>query len=320
MTAPVVTRIGTDAPGGGDMVPTPTPALSWMTHSATPDWIQARAEIELRAEGAVRIHTIDGRASVRVPWPFPPLAERDRVQIRVRVTGQDGESSGWSDPRPLTAGFLAKGEWVAHTIAVADPTRYAQPAVLRREFRITSPVRRATLYATAAGAYQVELNGADIDDQVLKPGWTPFDRRRVHDTTDVTGSLVVGENAIAVRLAGGWATERYGFGDGARPVYAEQPAFAAQLLIEYADGSSELLITDEQWKSASGPLISSGLYSGENYDARRVLIDSRSRTPSHAGHDSAGWTPVVVRDPGPVPQARVAPPVRRIHVHSLCAA
>ena len=45
---------------------------------------------------------------------------------------------------------------------------------------------RATLYATAVGVYQVALNGTDVDDQVMKPGWTPFQYRTIHETTDVT--------------------------------------------------------------------------------------------------------------------------------------
>ena len=64
----------------------------------------------------------------------------------------------------------------------------------------------------------------------MKPGWTPYQYRTIHETTDVTGLLAAGRNAIGVRLAGAWGTERFGFRENARLIYGDQPRFAAQLL------------------------------------------------------------------------------------------
>lgn len=317
MTAPVIERVKVDAPYGSDSVASPKPTIGWVTQSETGGWLQAGAELELRGAEGVQTHTVRGRECVRVAWPFRALLPREEVELRVRVTGQDGIASAWSAPRRIVAGFLADGEWDALTISVAEPGIEAEAAVLRREFTVDGEVRRATLYATAVGVYQAAVNGEDVDDQVLKPGWTPFDQRTVHESTDVTSRLVGGVNAIAVRIAGAWATERYGFRDEARTVYADQPCFAAQLLIEYADGRVETVRTDADWVSAPGPITASGLYAGEEYDARRALCDSAGRVPSEGGFDAAAWATVAVVADVPVPDARVSPFVRRIEERAV---
>ncbi|UYO96594.1 glycoside hydrolase family 78 protein [Microbacterium sp. M28] len=297
-----ITRVEVDAPYGSDVVATAHPAIGWTTETDVTGWRQARAELELTTADGTQQHVVDGRRSVRVPWPFRTLSPREEVSLRVRVTGVDGAASEWSAPRRIVAGFLADGEWQAQTVAVAKPSGAAEPAVLRRAFAVDGDVRSATLYATAVGVYQAAVNGADVDDQVLKPGWTPFHTRTVHETTDVTALVTAGPNEISVRLAGAWATERYGFRDNAQPVYEEQPRFAAQLLIEYVDGRSERILTDATWESAPGPITASGLYAGEDHDARR--------TPET-------WAPVAVVDDVPIPEARVSPFVRRIEERAV---
>lgn len=41
-----------------------------------------------------------------------------------------------------------------------------------------------------------------------------------------------------------------------------------QLHLDYTDGTSEILVSDEQWRTCHGPITSSCLYEGKRYDAR----------------------------------------------------
>ena len=311
MSSPVP-HIVIDAPYRSDVVASPAPEIGWRTETDIPGWLQAGAEVEVTRAGEVSSHRVDGRASTRVAWPFAPLAAREEASLRVRVTGVDGALGDWSEPRRVVAGFLAEGEWQAVTIGLAAPAANAQPAYLRTEFDVTGPVARATLYATALGVYQVAIDGVDVDDQVMKPGWTPYAHRTIHETTDVTALVAEGRNAIGVRLAGAWATESFGFRENARPLYADQPRFAGQLLIEYADGSSEWIVTDASWRASTGPLTASGLYAGEDHDARLALVDRDGRGFAEAGYAADGWAPVAELDALRTPEARVSPFVRRV--------
>ncbi|SDG64718.1 family 78 glycoside hydrolase catalytic domain [Microbacterium pygmaeum] len=307
MSTPAVTRISTDAPYRSDTVATPEPPLGWIVVTDANDWMQASAELELTRPSGIETHTVQGWDSTRVAWPFAPLLPREDASLRVRVTGTDGLEGTWSEPRRIFAGFLAAREWTATAIGLPDPEGIAQPAVLRTEFDVAGDVVRATLYATAVGVYQAAVNGSDVDDQVMKPGWTPYAARTIHETTDVTALLVPGRNALGIRLAGAWATEFFGFRENARPQYGSQPRVAAQLVIDYADGSSDTVISDESWRVATGPLVASGLYQGETYDAR-IDVDGFAAP----GFDDSAWAAAAPGDAFPAPEARTSPFVRRI--------
>lgn len=311
MSSPVP-HIVIDAPYRSDVVASPAPEIGWRTDTDAPGWLQASADVEITRGAEASQHRIEGRMSTRVAWPFAPLAPREEATLRVRVTGEDGVTGPWSAPRRVFAGFFGEGEWQATAIGLASPSQTAQPVCLRAEFDVTGPVARATLYATAVGVYQVAIDGTDVDDQVMKPGWTPYQHRTIHETTDVTALLAEGRNAIGVRLAGAWATERYGFRENARPLYAEQPRFAGQLLIEYADGSSEWVTTDASWQASTGPITASGLYAGEDHDARRALVDADGRGFAQPGYDASAWSPAAELEAIRTPEARVSPFVRRL--------
>jgi alpha-L-rhamnosidase len=299
-----VTSVRAEYRSDSPVVAVARPRISWKVATELPGWVQARAELEWNDAVSV----VDGAESQLVAWPFEPLAPRERGRLRVRVTGADGERSAWSDPIEVMAGHLGEGEWLAEFIALPEPARPAQPALFRTEFDVRGPVRTATLYATAHGAYQAELNGHEVDDEILKPGWTSYQYRLIHETTDVTGLLRPGRNTLGVGLAGGWFTERYGFHGQARPRYGEQPSMAVQLLIEYADGGRQTVVSGPEWRATgSGPIVSSGIYAGESFDARR-RIDGWSRP----GFDDSGWHSARVAEPGPAPSPRSAPAVRAI--------
>jgi alpha-L-rhamnosidase len=279
----------------GASAPVPAPRLSWITTTDMPGWRQLAAELSWDDGSTTTSHRLDGDESVLVAWPFAALVPRQRGTLRVRVQGPDGWS-GWSDPQPVFASFLGEGEWTAQFIGLPDPSRYAQPATLRREFVVASGLVRATLYATALGVYRADVNGAPVDDQLLKPGWTAYQYRLVHETTDVTALLGEGPNTIGAALAGGWYAERFGFQGLARTFYGEQPSFAGALLLEYAGGRNEWIVTDADWQAAGdGPWTAAGIYAGEDYDARRVPSD---------------WAQAALVAAGPVPGPRTSPEVR----------
>ncbi|RKR73593.1 glycoside hydrolase family 78 protein [Frondihabitans australicus] len=298
-----------------EFVATPTPRLSWTTTSSSPDWTQEHAEVRLDGEEVVEL---SGRDSVLVPWPFSELAERSTHTVEVRVAGSDGAMSEWSSPVTVRAGFRDT-PWAAPLVGLDTPSRQAQPLLLRRVFAVSKPVRQATLYATAHGVYQAEINGRVVDDETLKPGWSAYGDRLIHETTDVTALVAEGDNAIGFSVAGGWFTESFGFRDGARPFYGADPAVAASLVIDYADGSSESVDTDGSWlATGESPVVASGIYAGESYDARLEKPGW-----STASYDASGWAPVRIDGvPSATVTARVAPavrPIQEVAVESVVA-
>lgn len=289
----------------GAVADSTTPRLSWKVDTDEIDWRQVSASIRLDGTETV---TLDSGESVFVSWPFSPLGPHERHSLEVCVTGADGVTTEWSKPLCLRSGFLAEGEWSAEFVGVGEPPGEACPGMIRQEFVVAGPIAHATLYATAAGAYQASINGADVDDAVLKPGWTDYHERLVHEATDVTDLVWQGHNAIGVRFAGAWWTEKFGFHGQERRVYGDQPLVAAQLHIAYEDGSTERITTGSDWRAAASTrVISSGIYAGEE-------IDARGEIPGwdEPGFDDSQWQRSAVGDVHVVPEASIVEPVRRI--------
>jgi alpha-L-rhamnosidase len=284
-------------------VPVPAPRITWATETDASGWLQAWAELESGGRSA----RIEGRDSVLVAWPFAPLEPGERRSLRVRVAGVDGSVSAWSASRAVAAGFVGEGGWIAPLVALPSPDGIGQPFRVRTEFELARPLERALLFSTAHGAYEVAVNGTAVDDGTLHPGWTAYQWRVVHETTDVTALLQPGRNAIGVQVAAGWFSERYGFGADAKPFYGPQPSVALQLVLRYVDGGVETVATGPDWTAtAEGPVRAASIYHGQRDDARR-------ETPgwSRPGFDASAWVPVAVGETV-VPVPRAAPPVRAI--------
>ena len=298
------------------LVATPTPRLTWTVATDSPGWVQASAELRAGDESV----TLAGADSVLVAWPFAPLAPHESREVSMRAVSDGGVATDWSAPLAVEAAFLGEGEWAAEPIGLADPTRDAQPFRVRARFTLDSPVTRATLYWTALGVAEPEVNGAPVSDDVLAPGWTSYRDRLVHETVDVTALVQQGENVIGATVAGAWYTEKYGFFAFADRVYGDQPSFLAQLRLELGDGSVRTIATGSDWRAdGDGPVVDSGIYAGEHQDLGRADAGW-----SASGYDDAHWAPVRVgaaAKPGyenvPVPEARIAPPVRRVETRQV---
>ncbi|WP_405856686.1 alpha-L-rhamnosidase [Streptomyces sp. NBC_01515] len=201
-----------------------------------------------------------------------------------KATAQE-PATGWRE-----LGF-DDGGWPAVRVAAAwgggpwgrvVPVSYAVTQ-LRHEFRLPRrKVARARLYTTALGLYESHLNGSRVGLDQLAPGWTDYRTRVQYQTYDVTELLRPGANAIGAYLAPGWYAGNVGmFGPGQ---YGQVPSFLAQLEVEYADGTSERIVSDADWRAAAGPIVAADLLNGETYDARK-------ETPGWAspGFDDTGW-------------------------------
>jgi len=149
----------------------------------------------------------------------------------------------------------------------------------RKSFVITKPVKRATVFASALGAYELHLNGGLVDTDVLSPGWTDFSKRVHYRGYNITDKLKRGSNVVGAILGDGWYASYVAF-TGKRHYYGGAPRLLMQLNIEYQDGSRDVIGTDESWSAANGPVREGDLQMGCVYDARKEF----------AGWDEAGFT------------------------------
>jgi alpha-L-rhamnosidase len=179
----------------------------------------------------------------------------------------DFDDSAWASAVALTT--YGGAPWGSQ---VRPPAQKPRPApLLRREFEVAPHVRDATLYLAAGGYANVSLNGRPASDEVLSPGFTDYDDTVQYTAIDLTKALRTGTNTLGMELGRGF----YGMTGGnvwrwESPPWHDDPVVRAVLHIEYADGRTERLGTDDSWRIHDGPTVFDDLYAGETYDARKV--------------------------------------------------
>ncbi|MEP7144740.1 MAG: family 78 glycoside hydrolase catalytic domain [Ferruginibacter sp.] len=139
----------------------------------------------------------------------------------------------------------------------------------RKVINITKKIATARAYIAVAGLYELYINGNKIGNHRLDPMYTRFDRRTLYVTYDVTAPLQNGLNALGVLLGNGWynhqSTAVWNFHQAA---WRARSAFCMDLRIVYNDGSTETIVTNDQWKTSLSPVIFNSIYTAEHYDAR----------------------------------------------------
>jgi alpha-L-rhamnosidase len=223
--------------------------------------------------------------STLVPYGGQPLRARAECHWKVSVWDKAGRQSAWSRPARWTMGLLRPDDWQARWIASSVPL-----PLLRREFQVGKPVRRADLYICGLGFYELHLNGEKVGDSVLDPGWTNYRKTCLYAVYDVTRQLREGGNALGIMLGNGMYNVAGGRYTKFRGSFGP-PKAILQLHVQYADGTASVVMTDATWKTATGPITFSCIYGGEDYDARR-------ETPGwdRPGFDDSRWAAVQAGD------------------------
>ncbi len=162
---------------------------------------------------------------------------------------------------------------------------------LRRTFTVRPGLKRALLTISGLGHYTLAVNGAPTDaNRLLTPGWTDYRKTCLYDTHDLTAQLRPGANALGLTLGGGMYNVQTGFNRYIKFVSAYRPLMATgELRLEYADGTTDVISTDEHWRVTPGPITFSNIFGGEDYDARREIPGWAT-----AEFNDTAWTPAAV--------------------------
>jgi alpha-L-rhamnosidase len=200
------------------------------------------------------------------------LKSGERVWWKVRVWDEAVQASAWSDAATWEMGQLSPDDWHGKWIARNTNADYQPLPLLRREFEVEGKIKRARAYVTGLGYFDLSINGKQIDNHCLDPGFTRYDRRVLYLTHDVTDALQSGKNAIGVMLGNGWYNvQTVAAWDFNKAPWRASPRLLVELRIEFEDGRVETIVSDGDWRTAEGPITFNTIYGGENYDARREL-------------------------------------------------
>ncbi|MBQ8295145.1 MAG: family 78 glycoside hydrolase catalytic domain [Clostridia bacterium] len=131
------------------------------------------------------------------------------------------------------------------------------------------PVKKATLYATAAGVYEVYINGEKLGDRVLKPGLTSYTTRLQYQRFSV-GNYLKKKTEFTIEVGPGWGVGTFIFQKTKN--FTQHVATIAELIVEYEDGEKRTFVTDETWKAYSTEVVYSDIYHGETVDRTQPAV------------------------------------------------
>lgn len=304
-------------------VQTLTPRFSWQTCSVERGFTQTAYELIVAdnagdaAHGRGNLWREKRRAdvSLHIPYAGKPLEAGKTYYWRVRVYDAKGKPSPWSVTQTFSIGLLDRAdwdgaEWIAleelpeslrivpgqefNKLKIGDrKTGLNRLPQFRKEITLEKPVKRALVYVSGLGQFEMFLNGNKVGDHFLDPAWSDFDKQVCYATFDVTDRLQSNANVFGVMLGNGLYNiprERY----FKALISYGYPKMIFKLEVEYADGSHETVVSDRSWKVTESPVTYSSIFGGEDYDCTREL--SGWMLP---GYDDSSWqTPLAVTQRG----------------------
>ncbi len=309
------------------------PKLSWQLQSTQQNVLQTAYRI-LVADDEILLKKnignvwdskqIKSSASIQIAYSGKALHSTKNYFWKVQLWDNKGNLSSWSNSAYWQMGLLqmkhwSNAKWIGYeeindTAIIAPhmhmsgkkawgPRKDILP-VLRKEFAVTRKVKQATVFICGLGHFELSINGKKIGDHFLAPGWTNYSKHAQYVTFDVTKNIQQGKNAIGVMLGNGFyyiPSERYRKMTGAYGY----PKLISKMLIEFTDGTTQQIISDESWKTDQSPIIYSSIFGGEDYDAN--LFQQGWNQP---GFNDAGWKNVIITKGPALLESQMNEPVK----------
>jgi alpha-L-rhamnosidase len=232
---------------------------------------------------------------------------------RVKSYNKNGIASAWSNISTFETAAFQASDWKAQWIGDgkkqfdtdADFYQNDPMPLFKKAFKSTKKIESARLYISGLGYYEAYLNDKKIGENMLDPGFTAYKKQVLYTTYDLTDLLKKDQNTLGIMLGNGWYNPlplrlfgRFNLRDFQQ---TDRPVVKAQMLIRYADGSSELIATDDTWQTATGAVVHNNIYLGETYDARL----------EKSFNSQGGWKNAVIENgPSGILTAQMQPPIR----------
>lgn len=251
------------------------PAFSWKTNAGSANWKQsawqivvAESEESLQSMESItwNSHKVRDGQQLFIPFDGEKLATGKKYFWKVRVWDNKDTPSDWSEASsfriPLNYCKDWKGEWITY-----DFERSAPMPLLRKSFSLDNekPVLSARLYICGLGYHEAYLNGQKIGDRVLEPAQTNYDDYAFYSVYELDPETFHKENMLGVMLGNGWFNQYMVW-------YHDKsygpPTMSCMLVITYAGGDTQTVLSDLTWQWKEGPVVFSNIYAGETYDAR----------------------------------------------------
>jgi hypothetical protein len=299
------------------------PDFSWILESSKNNQVQTAWQIVVSSDAA-GVQNSSGELwdsgkilsakSAWITYDGSPLEQGRKYYWKVRVWDGNDKPSDWSQTGNFTTGLFDRNGWngakwigfeeIPDSLLLVPGVHgngdhlgnLAQKRMtiplFRKEFSLEKKITKALVFVSGLGQYELFINGKKTGDRFLSPGWTDYRKTCLYNTFDVTNDLKKGSNSIGAIVGNGFYNinrERY-----RKLVIAYgAPKLILKLAVKYADGTEDVIITDETWKTSPSPVTFSSIYGGEDYDARL-----EQKGWDKPGFNDSNWTNAIsVKEP-----------------------
>ncbi len=295
---------------------TEMPTFSWAIHSAENDDHQTACRVIVSDD---RDALFDSgwvmQAEQSLKYTGNRLPHGKMLTLTISVQNRHGVISQPFITR-FTCGLLDEDERMGAWISSGEATE-GRVLYFRRDISLNRKPVSACLYASGLGYHHITVNGQPVTDAKLEPAHSNY-TRLVYYTVhpDVAQLLREGENALGIAVAEGWRNNKTDFAMWEVGRHDREVAFFgrsqlwAQLVLTYADGTTEIIATDESWGVKYSAITEASIFNGETYDAR--CADPMWNQPGEA----RGFVPAtLVPDPGGELRPMVLEPIREARTY-----
>lgn len=284
------------------------PQFSWEIYSECRGIIQSAYQIIVSDSSAALADNknivwdsgkVIQRKSAGVKYNGPALESRNRYYWKVTMWNVNDVAAQSNETAFFEMGLLQQDDWKAEWIG-CPVSWVGRVLYFRRSFStLTKPVK-ARVYIAGIGYYVLFINGNKVGNHVLDPAVSDYAKRVYYVTYEIE-SLLQKENAFGIIVGPGW----YGM-----------PKLRLQAEMLYEDGTTEMIASCwdpyNNWLVSTGPIISSGVFDGEFYDAREERTGwATYNYQTNIEERNAQWINAVVTDaPGGKMTAQLLQPVK----------
>ena len=274
-------------------IDSPTPRLSWIVEDPEYTRGQYQSAYEIIVAGKRTMldqdrgdlwesGIVNSDQSVLVPYAGKVLKPNLDCYWKVRVYDMSCEPGAWSDVGRFTVGPLEKTDWKG--VWIHHPTAPDEAQIwYRKSFQLEATgVDRAFAHIASIGYHECYINGKRVDDRVLAPALSRIDKRVLYVTYDVADYLTPGENVIAIWYGPGWARNEF---------FSQKtgPALLAQLDVISQDGSTDSIVSGEDWKCKPSNRSNTGSNRYKHQGAEYVDGSAYEKDWNRVGYNDESW-------------------------------
>lgn len=296
-------------------IDTQSPRFTWKYGKTTYNFIQKAYQIrvastmQLLEEGNADVWVSD-----KITDNFPrakytgttPLLPHVRYYWNVTVWDNKGNSiispASWFE-----MGKISPDNWVGQWITDHHDKDFEPAPLFRKEFVAAKKIKYAAAYISSMGYYEMFINNKRVGKNFLDPGYTHYDKRILYTTHDVTPLLQEGNNAITLALGNGFYNcQSRAVWDFEKARWRNRPSLICEIRIMYADGNTDIIVSNDTWKTQTGPYTYNNIYSGDKYDAGLEETGWKN-----AGFNDIQWANSrIIEAPAPLLVAQQMPGIR----------